>query len=102
MSTKISMLLPEIKRSSKADIFSLLSIVDGYFFHQFKSLLYLLRTANALEKLHVKLNKVLAIQVAQNKGLFIKDILKFARSDINIDNYLPKFEHSKKPNRQWL
>ena len=56
------------------------------------------------DKRYIKLNNVLVIQVPQYqyKGLYAKDIMKFARSKIKIDDYLPEFEYNKEPNRQWL
>ena len=54
------------------------------------------------EKRHIKLNKVRVIQVPQYEGLYVKDIIKFAKTKIRIKEYLPEFEYHKDPNRQWL
>ena len=54
------------------------------------------------EKRYIKLNKVLVIQVPQYKGLYVKDIMKFARSKIKIDDNLPEFEYNKELNSQRL
>ena len=42
------------------------------------------------------------IKVTQYKGLHIKDLLRFASSEVNIDRCLPDYENSKEPNREWL
>ena len=34
--------------------------------------------------------------------LRITDLIKFARTQVDIDSYLPEYEYSKLPNRQWL
>ena len=38
----------------------------------------------------------------QYKGLHVKGLLRFASSKVNIDRYLPDYEYSKEPNREWL
>ena len=53
-------------------------------------------------KQYIKLHKVKVIQVPQYEGLFVKDILKFAKTKVDIDEYLLEFEYNKEPNRQWL
>ena len=53
-------------------------------------------------KQHIKLHKVKVIQVPQYEGLFVKDILKFAKTKVDIDEYLPEFGYNKEPNRQWV
>ena len=53
-------------------------------------------------KQHIKLHKAKVIQVPQYEGLFVKNILKFAKTKVDIDQYLPEFEYNKEPKRQWL
>ena len=38
----------------------------------------------------------------QYKGLQVRNLLRFAGSHINIKGYLPEYEYSKEPNREWL
>ena len=61
-----------------------------------------LRSIMLGNKLYVKWEKVLVIKVPQYKGLHAKDLLKFASSKLKINKYLPDYEYSKEPNREWL
>ena len=53
-------------------------------------------------KNHLKCSKIKVTNVPQYKGLAVRNILKFARSKTNIDEYLPEYDYSKEPNRSWL
>ena len=53
-------------------------------------------------KQHIKLHKIKVIQVQQYEGLFVRNILKLAKTKVDIDEYLPEFEYNKEPNRPWL
>ena len=50
------------------------------------------------EKLYVKTNKVVVVNVPQYKGLRVRDLLRFARSKLDIDKYLPDYDYHKEPN----
>ena len=92
-----------IKWKSKVELYNLLSREGKVFLPPIKeSTQTFLRQIMHGDKRYIKLNKVLVIQVPQYKGLYVKDIMKFARSKIKIDDYLPEFEYNKEPNRQWL
>ena len=54
------------------------------------------------EKLYVKTNKVVVLNVPQYEGLRVRDLLRFARSKLDIDKYLPDYEYHKEPNREWF
>ena len=51
----------------------------------------------AFEVLNVKV-----CTIPHYNKLRIADLLKFARTQIDIDSYLPDYDYSKLPNRQWL
>ena len=52
---------------------------------------------------HIKNNNLKAIQVPHLPKLRVNDIIRFARSKIAIDDYLPKFKNEEKvPDRTWL
>ena len=50
-------------------------------------------------KLFVRCKDVKVIKVSHYKGLRIKDILSFASSRMNIEDYLPDYDYNKEPNR---
>ena len=53
-------------------------------------------------KLYVKCSNVIVIKVPHYKGLYVKDLLKFVASKMNIKKYLPEYEYSEEPNKEWL
>ena len=53
------------------------------------------------EKEYVKCSSIKVIQV-QYKGLTVRDIIKFAKTKIDINSYLPDYEYLKETNREWL
>ena len=61
-----------------------------------------LREILTAKKSYIKLTEVIVIQVPQYDGLRVKDLVKFAESETDIDSYLPKYEYNKEPNRLWL
>ena len=42
------------------------------------------------------------IKIPQYKGITVRDIIKFAKTKIDINSYLPDNEYLKEPNREWL
>ena len=52
--------------------------------------------------LYVKWEKVLVIKAPQYKDLYVKDLLKFAASKLNIKKYLPDYEYNKESNKEWI
>ena len=61
-----------------------------------------LRSIMLGNKLYIKCDDVAVIKVPQYKGLFVKDLLKFASTKVNIKRCIPDYEYSKEPNREWL
>ena len=53
-------------------------------------------------KLYISCKKVNVINVPHYKGLTVQDILLFAESNVNINDYLSEYEYDKAPNRVWL
>ena len=49
-----------------------------------------------------KLKDVKVCSVPHLKGLTIKDLLEFAKTQIEIDMYTPDYEYDKTPNRSWI
>ena len=91
------------KCKSKTELFNLLSREGKIFLPPAKDWTrQFMRELMHGTKQHIKLHKVKVIQVPQYEGLFVKDILKFAKTKVDIDEYLPEFEYNKEPNRQWL
>ena len=92
-----------IKCKSKNELYNLLSREGKIFLPPAKDWTQkFMRELMHSEKRHIKLNKVRVIQVPQYEGLYVKDIIKFAKTKIRIEEYLPEFEYHKDPNRQWL
>ena len=54
------------------------------------------------DKKCVTCEDVRVIKVPQIEGLTIKEILEFARSKINIKEYLPEYDYEREHNREWL
>ena len=54
------------------------------------------------DKDYIKWDNVRVTKIPQYKGLRVKDILLFAKPKIDIERYLPDYEYSKEPNREWL
>ena len=54
------------------------------------------------EKLYLKWSQITVIKVPQYKGLRVKDIIKFASTQLDIFKFLPKYSYNKEPNREWL
>ena len=54
------------------------------------------------KKLYIKSSEVIVIQVPQYVWLRVRDLLKFAESEVKIHKILPKYEYNKDPNRLWL
>ena len=54
------------------------------------------------ENKHLKWKDVNVWTIPHYDKLRISDLLKFARSHIDIDSYLPDYEYNKYSNRQWL
>ena len=51
----------------------------------------------------VKASRLKVLQVPQIKGLKTIDIVNYARTQFNIDEYLPKFKNQEKlPDRSWV
>ena len=53
------------------------------------------------KKDYVKCDDVWVTKV-QYKGLIVLSILRFARTQTNIDKYLPEYDYPKESNRKWL
>ena len=53
-------------------------------------------------KKYLRLEKVKVIKIPQYKGLGVKEILAFASDQVDIFEYLPLYEYSKEPSREWL
>ena len=54
------------------------------------------------EKLYLKWEQIKVVKVPHYKGLTIHYILKFASRLINIADYIPEYEYSKEPSREWI
>ena len=54
------------------------------------------------DKKWLKSNNVKVCSVPHLDGLKISQIIEFSRQHVNIEAYLPDYEYSKYPNRDWL
>ena len=54
------------------------------------------------KKQYIKWSEVIVVQVPQYDGLRVKDLLKFAESEFEINDFLPTYDYNKEPNRVWL
>ena len=54
------------------------------------------------DKKYLKWSSAMVCTIPHYKMLRITNLIKFARTQVYIDSYLPEYEHSKLPNRQWL
>ena len=50
----------------------------------------------------IKWKEVKVCSVPHPKGLTIKDLLEFAKTQIEIDMYIPDYEYDKTPNMNWI
>ena len=50
----------------------------------------------------IKLKYLEVCSVPHLKGLTIKDLLEFVKTQIEIDMYIPDYEYDKTPNRSWI
>ena len=92
-----------VKCKSKTEIYNLL-IRDGNIYlppKQDATQKYL-RDLIQGKKLHLKWSEVIATKVPQYGGLKVRDLLRFARTKVKIDEFLPEYSYTKEPNREWL
>ena len=61
-----------------------------------------LRSIMRGDKLYVKWSDISVIKVPQYKGLRVEDIIKFASRSVNTKPYLPEYDYTKVPNREWI
>ena len=61
-----------------------------------------LRAIMSGKKNYLKWKNVIVIKIPQYKGLTVKDIIKFAETQVDVHSYLPDYEYDKVPNREWL
>ena len=54
------------------------------------------------KKNYIKCDDVRVTKVLQYKGLTVRNILKFARTQTDIDKYIPEYDYLKGPNQEWL
>ena len=91
------------KFKSKSELYNVLTREGNIYLPPKKdSTQKFLRSIMLGTKLYVKCDEVAVIKVPQYKELFVKDLLKFASTKINIKRYIPDYEYSKEPNREWL
>ena len=92
-----------VKCKSKTEIYNIL-IRDGNIYlppKQDTTQKYL-RDLIQVKKLHLKWSEVIATKVPQYNGLKVRDLLRFARTKVKIDEFLPEYSYTKEPNREWL
>ena len=91
------------KWTSKTEFYNVLTREGGLYLPLIKdSTLRFIRSLMRGEKEYVKCRSIKVIQVPQYKGLTVRDIIKFAKTKIDINSYLPDYEYLKEPNREWL
>ena len=54
------------------------------------------------KKRYFKCEDVKVIKIPKYKGLRVREILSFAEEKISIAQYLPEYEYTKEPNREWI
>ena len=81
-----------IKCKSKNELYNLLSRERKIFLPPAKDWTQqFMRELMHSEKRYIKLNKVRVIPIPQYERLYVKDIIKFAKTKIRIEEYLPDF-----------
>ena len=92
-----------IKSRSKKEVYDLLVTEGGLYLppisdwhHKFISMVMV------GDKKWLKSNNVKVCSVPHLDGLKISQIIEFSRQHVNIEAYLPDYEYSKYPNRDWL
>ena len=91
------------KWRNKTEIYNVLTRDGKLYLPQIKDCTQkFLRAIMRGEKLYIKCNDVRVITVPQYWGLKVEDILKFASTSIRIKLYLPDYNYSKEPNREWI
>ena len=54
------------------------------------------------KKLFIRCSEVKVVKVSHIKGLEVPSILQFAYENENIRDYLPEYDYTKEPNREWI
>ena len=62
---------------------------------------YLRQIMNGTKE-YLKWDSIKIAKIPQYKGLRVRDIISFAATKIDIYKYLPEYEYSKEPSREWL
>ena len=89
-----------LKAKSKKEVYPVLTTEGGLYLPPIEDAnINYLKGIITWQKKFLYWKKVLTINVPHIKSLIIKDILKFARENSNIDDYLPTYEYNKHLNR---
>ena len=90
------------KCKSKTELYNMLVRDGQLYLPKARGQSKILRDVMMGKKSYIKCDDVKVTKVPQYKGLTVKNILKFARDQMNIDKYIPEFDYPKEPNREWL
>ena len=93
-----------VKCRSKSELYNLLTREEKIYLSPSKqdATQSYLRDILRGDILHLKWSQITVIKVSQYKGLRVKDIIKFASTQLYIFKFLSKCSYNKEPNREWL
>ena len=87
----------------KKEVYYLLSTEGGYYLPPLVDAHYKYISQILMgDKKAMKWKDIKVCTVPHLKGLTIADLLQFARNHVQIDDYIPSYEYSKNPNRDWI
>ena len=101
--SEISIQQVGLKWRSKKEVYNLLTTEGGCYLPPLADSHYKYISQILVgDKKVIKWKDVKVCSVPHLKGLTIKDLLEFARTQVEVDIYIPDYEYDKTPNRNWI
>ena len=101
--SEISIQQMGLKWRSKREVYNLLTTEGGCYLPPLADSHYkYISQVLVGDKKVLKWKDVKVCSVPHLKGLKINELLEFARTHFDVDNYIPDYEYDKKPNRNWI
>ena len=92
-----------VKCKSKKEVYDLLTNEGGYYLPLLVDAHYkYISQVLVGDKKAMKWKDIKVCTVPHLKGLTIPELLQFARNHFAIDDFIPSYEYSKNPNRDWI
>ena len=92
-----------VKCKSKKEVYDLLTNEGRYYLPPLVDAHYkYISQVLVSDKKAMKWKDIKVCTVPHLKGLTISELLQFARNHFAIDDFIPSYEYSKNPNRDWI